>query len=218
MKEKYQIKQEIIDMMNSGVIYNPNDEEIVPTQQKYISLVNKYNKTKNNKRGLNKRVKLLKQMLGDMGDNVYFEMPIHANFGFRHVHVGSNVYANFNLTCVDDGNIYIGDNTLIGPNVTLITALHPISPKYRNMALQYNKDIHIGKNCWFGSNVTVLPGVNIGDNTIIGAGSLVTKDIPANVVAFGSPCKVVRTITPEDDIYYDHGKLIKDNIYLKENK
>lgn len=208
MKE---IRKEIIDAMNSGVIYDPMNDEIIPIQMKCISLVNKYNKTKNNKRGFIKRNKLIKKMFGESGENCYFEPPMHANFGFHHVYVGSNVYANFNLTCVDDGKIRIGDNTLIGPNVTIITACHPISPELRLKGMQYNKEVVIGKNVWIGAGVIILPGVTIGDNTVIGAGSLVTKDIPSNVLAYGSPCKVARNINEDDYSYYDHGKEI--NIY-----
>ena len=109
-------------------------------------------------------------------------------------------------------NIYIGDGTLLAPNVTIITAMHPISLKLRTEGYGYNKPVYIGKNVWIASNVTILPGVHIGDNSVIGAASVVTKDIPANVVAVGSPAKVIREITADDDIYYDHGKLIVDNI------
>ena len=205
-------KEELENILFSGKIYNPNDERIIPIQQGAISLVNKYNKTKNNNRGLQKRDKLLKKMCAQVGNLCYLEPPIHANFGFSHVHLGDGVYANFKFTCVDDGNIFIGDHSLFGPNVTLVTATHPVNPELRLTGMQYNKDVRIGKNVWMGAGVIVLPGVTIGDNTIIGAGSLVNKDIPKNVIAFGSPCKVYREITKDDYAYYDHNKLIKDNL------
>ena len=106
------------------------------------------------------------------------------------------------FTAVDDTHIYVGDYTMFGPNVTLATAGHPILPELRKQAYQYNMPIHIGRNCWLGSGVCVMPGVTIGDNTVIGAGSVVTKDIPANVVAYGIPCKVIREINEHDKEYY----------------
>lgn len=202
-------KEKIEEIIFSGKIYDPVDKRIFPIQQATISLVNKYNKTKNNKLGFKKRDRLLKKMFGGIGEACYIEPPMHANFGFSHVYFGSNVYANFNLTCVDDGKISVGDNTLIGPNVTIITACHPASIELRKNGYQYNKDVHIGRNAWIGSNVIIMPGVSIGDNSIIGAGSLVTKDIPSNVIAFGAPAKVQREITKDDEIYYDHGKKIE---------
>ena len=118
------------------------------------------------------------------------------------MHFGNNVYANFNLTCVDDAVIYIGDKVMFGPNVTIATANHPINSKLREKAYQYNREVHIGNNVWIGANTVVVPGVTIGDNSVIGAGSVVTKDIPANVVAVGNPCKVLRQIGEHDNKYF----------------
>ena len=112
------------------------------------------------------------------------------------------MYANFNLTLVDDTHIYIGSNTMIGPNVIIATAGHPVLPELRLKVAQFNAPVHIGKNCWLGAGAIVLPGVTIGDNTVIGAGSVVTKDIPANVVAVGNPCRVLRSIGDRDREYY----------------
>ena len=109
---------------------------------------------------------------------------------------------NFNLTMVDDTHIYVGNHTMFGPNVTIATAGHPVLPDLRIYGYQYNMPVHIGRNCWLGAGVVVLPGVTIGDNTVIGAGSIVTKDIPANVVAVGNPCKVLREINEKDREYY----------------
>lgn len=116
--------------------------------------------------------------------------------------MGNFVYFNFNATMVDDTHIYIGDYTMLGPNVTITTAGHPILPELREKVYQYNMPVHIGRNCWIGANVTILPGVSIGENTVIGAGSVVTKNIPANVVAVGVPCKVLRSISEHDKEYY----------------
>jgi len=106
------------------------------------------------------------------------------------------------LTIIDDGDVWIGDHTMIGPNVTICTTGHPVDPTYREMGAHYSLTIHIGRNVWIGSNTVILPGVTIGDNTVIGAGSVVTKDIPENVVAVGNPCRVKRAISERDKEYY----------------
>ena len=131
--------------------------------------------------------------------NLYIIPPVYANCGLRHVHFAKDVVVNIDCKFVDDGDIFVGNNTLIGPGCTFATADHPISPRLRKHVLQRNKPIHIGENVWFGSGAIVLPGVTIGDNSIIGAGSVVTKDIPANVIAVGNPARVIREITDEDD-------------------
>jgi galactoside O-acetyltransferase len=118
------------------------------------------------------------------------------------------VYANFNLTLVDDTHIYVGDDTMIGPNVTLATAGHPVLPELREKGYQYNESVRIGKNCWLGAGVIVLPGVSIGDGTVVGAGSVVTRDLPANVVAVGNPCRVLRPISERDREFYFRDKKI----------
>lgn len=157
-----------------------------------------------------KRRELLKEMFAEIGEGCYIEPPFHANFGGRHVHFGNHVYANFNLTAVDDTHIYVGDHTMIGPNVTLASAGHPVWPELREKGCQFNMPIHIGKNCWLGAGTVVVPGVSIGDNTVIGAGSIVTKDIPANVVAVGNPCRVMREIGERDKEYYYKDRKIGD--------
>ena len=141
-------------------------------------------------------------MLAEVGENCYIEAPFYANWGGSHVHFGDNVYANFHLTAVDDGHIYVGNNVMIAPNVTLATAAHPIDPELRRETFQYNADVHIGDNVWLGAGVVVLPGVTIGENSVIGAGSVVTRDIPANVVAVGNPCRVLREIGEHDREFY----------------
>lgn len=193
------LSKEIEEMMFSGEIYCPEDPSIMVEQEKCIQKVNDYNATPTPKSFEENEVreKMLKEMFGKFGERCWIEPPFHANFGGSHVYVGDHFYANFNLTLVDDGQIFIGDNVMMGPNVTVITALHPISPKLREKGYQYNKPVHIGNNVWIGANVTIFPGVHIGDNSIIGAGSLVIKDVPANVVAHGSPCKVSRPIEEE---------------------
>ena len=199
--------------MHSGELYLPGDEELMKEQMKYQDMLCDYNMTKPSES--EKRTAMLQEMLGDCGEDVYIEAPFYANWGGHHCHFGKMVYANYNLTCVDDTHIYIGDYTMIGPNVTIATAGHPILPELREKLYQYNMSVKIGRNCWIGAGVTIVPGVTIGDNTVIGAGSVVTKDIPANVVAVGNPCKVMRQINEYDKEYYFKNRKIDiplDNI------
>ena len=186
-----------IEKMHTGALYLPNDPEIFEGQIKALDKLYEFNMTRPTE--LDKRDRMLKEMFAEIGEGCYIEPPFHANFGGRHCHFGKSVYANFNLTCVDDTHIYVGDCTMIGPNVTLATAAHPIFPSLREKGYQYNMPIRIGKNCWIGAGAIVLPGVSIGDGSIIGAGSVVTKDIPAGVVAVGNPCRVLREISEQDE-------------------
>ena len=201
------MNEDIKYKMHHQKIYYPSDEEFLKEQLSYVDKVNDYNLTRTNE--LDKRQELLKEMFLSIGENCYIEPPLHANFGCKHVSLGNNVYANFNLTLVDDTYITIGDNTMIGPNVTLATAGHPILPSLRMKGYQFNVPITIGKNVWIGAGVIVLPGVNIGDNSVIGAGSVVTKDIPENVVAYGNPCKIIRMINEHDEKYYYKNLMIE---------
>jgi len=188
------------EKMHSGDLYLPMGEELMKEQLQTLEKIYDYNATRPLEQ--EKRQKLLKEMFAEIGENCYIEPPFYANWAGKHVHFGKGVYANFNFTCVDDTHIYVGDYTMIGPGVILATASHPILPELREQAYQYNLPIHIGKNCWLGAGVIVLPGVTIGDNSVIGAGSIVNKDIPANVVAVGSPCRVIREINEQDKKYY----------------
>lgn len=188
------------EKMHTGELYLPNDPQIAARQQAALELLYDYNQTRPSE--ADKRQRLLEQMFAEIGPGCYIEPPLHANWAGAFCHFGKNVYANFNLTMVDDTSIYVGDGTMLGPNVVLATAGHPIWPALREQIYQYNMPVHIGKNCWLGAGVVVLPGVTIGDNTVIGAGSVVTKDIPANVVAVGNPCRVLRAINERDREYY----------------
>lgn len=196
--------------LHSGELYLPNDDEIVKEQTACLELLYDYNATRPSEG--EKRAEILKKMFAEIGGDCYIEPPLHSNFGGHHVHFCKNVYANFNLTLVDDTHIYVGDYTMIGPNVTIATAGHPILPVLREQAYQYNASVHIGRNCWLGAGVIVLPGVTIGDNSVIGAGSIVTKDIPANVIAVGNPCRVLREISDHDREYYFKDKKIDQKI------
>lgn len=194
------------EKMTLGELYFCSDEAILAEQEKCLDMLYDYNQTRPTEG--KKRTELLKKMLAECGENVYIEPPFHSNWGGKHCHFGKNVYANFNLTCVDDTHIYVGEYTMLGPNVVLASAGHPILPELREKIYQYNMPIHIGKNCWLGAGVIVLPGITIGDGSVIGAGSVVTKDIPAGVIAVGNPCRVLREINDHDREYYFKDKKI----------
>ena len=187
------------ERMKDGRLYFCTDEEIANEQLKCLDLLYDYNQTRPTEQA--KRRELLKVLLAEVGENCYIEPPLHANWG-RNTHLGSNVYANFNLTLVDDTDVYIGDSVMIGPNVTIATAGHPIDPELRRKVAQFNIPVRIGNNVWIGAGAVILPGITIGDDSVIGAGSIVTKDIPAGVVAVGNPCRVLRPISDRDREYY----------------
>ena len=184
------------DKQHTGEVYFPGDPEILKEQIQYQEKLYDYNQTRPSEQ--EKRTNLLKEMFAEIGENCYIEPPFHANFGGHHCHFGKNVYVNYNLTAVDDTHIYVGDNTMMAPNVILASAAHPLDPEERRKGYQYNQPVHIGKNCWLGAGVIVVPGVSIGDDTVIGAGSVVTKDIPSGVVAVGNPCRVIKEIRREE--------------------
>lgn len=190
------------ERMERGLLYDCSDAEICSVQDQFKAKIQEFNQL-----GIcsaEVRERCMKEMLAECGEGCFIEAPFHANWGGHHVHIGSRVYANYNLTMVDDGHIYVGDAVLFGPNVTVITATHPIDPPLRKQAYQYNKDVYIGENAWIGAGAMILPGVHIGKNSVIGAGSVVVKDIPDNVVAVGNPCRVLRPIDERDSQYYDH--------------
>ena len=193
--------------MHTGELYLPSDPEIMAEQMLCLEKLYDFNQTRPSE--MEKREQLLKEMFAEIGEGCYIEPPFHSNWGGKHVHFGKNIYANFNLTLVDDTHIYVGDYTMFGPNVTVATAGHPILPELREQVYQYNMPVRIGRNCWIGAGAVIVPGVTIGDNTVIGAGSVVTKDIPAGVVAVGNPCRVLREINEHDREYYFKDRKIR---------
>lgn len=201
---------DIYEKMHNGDLYLPNDEQIMQQQTICLDRLYDYNMTRPTED--KKREAMLKEMFAEIGEGCYIEPPFHSNWGGKHVHFGKFVYANFNLTLVDDTHIYVGDYTMLGPNVTVATAGHPILPELREQVYQYNSPVHIGRNCWIGAGVIIVPGITIGDNTVIGAGSVVTKNIPKNVVAVGNPCKILREINEHDKKYYFKERQIVDEI------
>ena len=190
----------IQEKMHSGALYLPMDEALFQEQLDWLDRLWDFNATRPSQ--LAERETLLRELFAEIGEGCYIEPPLHANWGGRHVHFGRNIYANFNLTLVDDTHIYVGDNTMFGPNVVVATAGHPLLPELREQGFQYNAPVHIGRNCWIGAGAILLPGVTVGDNAVIGAGSIVTKDVPANVLAVGNPCRVLREIGEHDRAYY----------------
>lgn len=178
--------------MHTGEIYDPNALDLQEKQLYYLEKLYDFNQTRPSEQ--EKRQLLLKEMFAEIGENCYIEPPFHANWGGHHVHFGNNIYVNFNLTVVDDTHIYVGDHVMIGPNVVISTGTHPVDPNHREKGLQYNLPVRIERNVWIGSGVQIIPGVTIGENTVIGAGSIVTKDISSNVVAAGNPCRVIREL------------------------
>lgn len=198
------------EKMHCGKLYLPFDEGLTKEQMICLDRLYDFNSTKPSE--TSKRTALLKNMFAEIGEGCYIEAPLYANWGGRHVHFGKNIYANFSLTLVDDTHIYIGDGTMIGPNVTIATASHPILPKLREEGYQFNLPVYIGKNCWIGAGAIILPGVKVGDGSVIGAGSVVTKDIPGNVIAVGNPCKVMREISERDKEFYFKDRKISENI------
>lgn len=198
------------EKMHGGYLYYPNDETIMREQFVCLEKLCDFNATRPSE--MEKRNQLLREMFTEIGEGCYIEPPLHANWGGHHVHFGKGVYANFNLTLVDDTHIYVGDYTMFGPNVTVATAGHPILPELREQGYQYNAPVHIGKNCWIGAGAIIVPGVTIGDNTVIGAGSIVTKDIPSGVVAVGNPCKVLREVNDHDREFYFKDRRIPEEL------
>ena len=188
------------ERMLKGMLYDPREKEILDEQFPFQDKLWEFNKLKPS--DIEEKERFMKEVFAECGENNYIELPFHANWGGHHVHFGSDIYANSNLTLVDDGHIFVGDKVMFGPNVTIATANHPIDAELRAKGLQYNRDVYIGENTWIGSGVIIVPGVKVGKNVVIGTGSIVTKDIPDNVVAVGNPCRILREVSEHDREYY----------------
>ena len=184
------------EKMLLGEIYNANyDKELIKERENAKDLCYEYNKIKPS--NMEERTKILKQLLGKTEENFLIEQPFVCDYGYN-IEIGKNFYSNHNLVILDAGKVKFGDNVFIAPNCGFYTAGHPIDAKVRNEGLEYAKPIKVGNDVWIGGNVAVLPGVKIGNNVVIGAGSVVNKDIPSNVVAVGNPCRVIKEITNEE--------------------
>ena len=194
------------ERMVKGLIYDTCDKEIQEMQRHFKDKLWEFNQLKPSD-GQAKE-KYMKEVFAECGEKCYIESPFHASWGGHHVHFGAGIYANFNLTLIDDGHIYVGNRVLFGPNVIVATANHPLNSTLRRQEMQYNRDVYIGENVWVGAGAIILPGVHIGKNSVIGAGSVGTRDIPENVLAVGNPCRATREIGEQDNIFYHHDEHI----------
>lgn len=159
-----------------------------------------------------RRHQLIKLIFGKVGENCHVKQPFHCDYG-KNIEIGDNFFANYNCTILDVAKVKIGDNVMFAPNVSLYTAGHPLHPDSRNSGYEYGISIEIGDNVWLGGNVVVNPGVKIGKNVVIGSGSVVTKDIPDNVIAVGNPCKIIREINDNDRPFYFKDRLFDVDDY-----
>lgn len=192
--------------MLEGKLYNSAAEDLPALRAKAHLLCAEYNKTLETDE--KQRGEIIAKLLPSAPKTAYIQGPIFCDYG-ENIYIGDNFYANFNLTILDCCPVHIGNDVFIGPNVSILTPVHPLRSKQRNMRqngdgsaynYEYAKPVTIGNDCWLGGNVTVIGGVTIGDGCVIGAGSVVTRDIPANSLAVGNPCRVIRTITEKDDL------------------
>ncbi len=197
-------------------LFNPLAPELKALKLKAHKLSQDYNKTYEDE--VDKRAAILAELIGELGEGCFLQGPITFHYG-RYTQIGAGFFGNFNLTIQDDGQVTIGEHCNFGPNVTIVTPVHPLLPGERRFMwtaagerthLCYAKPVRIGNDCWLGASVTVCPGVTIGDNCVIGAGSVVTRDIPPNCFAAGNPCRVIREITEADSMVH-HPDLLADN-------
>lgn len=184
------------EKMMRGFLYDANyDEELLEKRMFCKDLCFAYNQLKPSL--ISKQEELIRQIFGKTGKQFYITAPFWCDYG-SNIEIGENFYSNHNCIILDGAKVTFGDNVFIAPNCTFSTAGHPLDTEQRNRGLEYAYPIKVGDNVWFGASVTVLPGVTIGSNTVIGAGSIVNRDIPSGVVAVGNPCRVLRKITEDD--------------------
>ncbi len=181
--------------LEEGFEYSFMDEEVVAKKYNALRLAEEYNSLGID--DIDKTYGLLKEILGSVGEEVYINTPFNFDVG-KNIHIGSHFLSNYNLTILDAAQVHIGDYVMIGPNVLISTAGHPLSPKRRRECIAYAEPISIGNDVWIGGNVTILPGVNIGNNVVVAAGSVVTKDIPDNSLVAGVPARIIREL--ENDL------------------
>ena len=187
------------EKMISGKPYKAFDDELVNERRYAKELIFDFNSFRPNE--IVNRNGLIKRLLDKIGNSFIIEPPFRCDYGYN-IEIGENFYSNYNLIILDCAKVLIGDNVMIGPNVSIYTAGHPVHYEIRNQGYEYAFPVSIGNNVWIGGNAVINPGVSIGDNSVIGSGSVITKDIPGNVIAAGNPCKVLRGINEEDKLYY----------------
>lgn len=186
------------------------DKAVMKEMLENRKLVQRFNRTDCD--NLEELQQLTKQILGNCGKNCCITQPFHCDYG-KHIFVGDNFYTNYNCVILDVAKVEIGNNVFLAPNVAIYTAGHPVHPEARNSLYEYGIPIKIGNNVWIGGNTVILPGVIIGDNCVIGAGSVVTKSIPANTISAGNPCKVIREITDNDKQFYFKNEKFDDEAW-----
>ncbi len=187
------------EKMISGKPYKASDAVLIKERELAKEVLFDFNNLRPNE--IDKRTSLIIKLVGKTSAKFYIEPPFRCDYGYN-IEIGENFYANYNLVILDCAKVVFGDNVFVGPNVGIYTAGHPLHFDLRNQEYEYALPITIGNNVWLGGNVVINPGIKIGDNTVIGSGSVVTKNIPAGVLAFGNPCKVIRQITDTDKNYY----------------
>ena len=180
------------EKMLAGMTYSAVDQQLLEELNTVKEIIHRYNSISPS--ATKERLSILKGLLGHIGDDeIIINQPFYCDYG-KQISVGRRFFANFNLTILDEARVTIGDDCFIGPNVSIYTACHSTDPVERNTRMERAEPVTIGDNVWIGGSVTMLPGVTIGNNVTIGAGSVVTKDIPDNVVAVGNPCKVIKRL------------------------
>lgn len=211
------------EKIGAGILFSPANPELKAIKLKTHNLNVDYNNTYEDE--TEKRAAILSEIIGEFGEGGFIQGPIAFHYG-KHTKIGKDFFCNFNLTIQDDAEVTIGDNCNFGPNITIVTPVHPMLPNERREMLTvdgnkkhlcYAKPVHIGNDCWFGASVTVCPGVTIGDNCVIGAGSVVTRDIPKDSFAAGVPCRVIRKITEADSMKYKP-EVLADNTVIENEK
>lgn len=177
--------------MLNGEIYNAIHPELQQRLAKTREIIWEFNNLHPSETA--KQLEIIRNLFGASGENIVINQPFRCDYGCN-ISVGNNFFANFNLTILDEAKVSFGNNVFIGPNVSIYTACHPLNADERNTGIEWAEPVSIGNSVWIGGSVTILPGVTIGDNVVIGAGSVVTKDIPSNVVAVGNPAKVIKQL------------------------
>ncbi|OOM05955.1 sugar O-acetyltransferase [Clostridium saccharobutylicum] len=187
------------EKMLRGKPYKSFEETLLNERQRAKELLFDFNALRPSE--INKRNDVIKDLFGKTGESFFIEPPFRCDYGYN-IEIGENFYSNYNCIILDCAKVTIGNNVFLAPNVGIYTAGHPIHYEPRNEEYEYAFPISIGNNVWIGGNTVINPGVNVGDNCVIGSGSVITKDIPANCIAVGNPCRVIREITDEDKNYY----------------
>lgn len=200
---------DLLERMESGKLFYAGDPELSRAKLRCKELLYDFNHARPSQAG--EMLALLGQLLGAMGEGCWIEPPLYVNWGSR-IALGDHVYANTGLTVIDDTFVTIGSHVMLGPRVTISAASHPVDPELRRQAYQYDLPVVLEENVWVGAGATILPGVTIGKNSVIGAGSVVDRDIPPDVVAAGVPCRVLREIGPRDREYYHKNWPVKDGL------